>query len=57
MYLNISMGDYAIFQEHKVQEFSYNSYDDIWVFRLSYSPGRSHLLIDHLYVWRILLIN
>jgi hypothetical protein len=32
MYLNISMRDHAIFQEHKVQEFSYNSYDDVGVF-------------------------
>jgi hypothetical protein len=32
MYLNVSTGDYAIFQEHKVQEFSYNSYDDVGVF-------------------------
>jgi hypothetical protein len=27
MCLNISTGDNVIFQEHKVQEFSYNSYD------------------------------
>jgi hypothetical protein len=32
IYLNVSMEDYAIFQEHKVQEFSYNSYDDVGVF-------------------------
>jgi hypothetical protein len=32
MYLNVSTGDYAIFQEHKVQKFSYNSYDDVGVF-------------------------
>jgi hypothetical protein len=32
MYLNVSTGDNAIFQEHKVQEFSYNSYDDVGVF-------------------------
>jgi hypothetical protein len=32
MYLNVSMGNNAIFQEHKVQEFSYNSYDDVGVF-------------------------
>jgi hypothetical protein len=32
MYLNVSMGDHAKFQEHKVQEFSYNSYDDVGVF-------------------------
>jgi hypothetical protein len=32
MYLNISTRDHAIFQEHKVQEFSYNSYDDIGTF-------------------------
>jgi hypothetical protein len=32
MHLNVSTGDYAIFQEHKVQEFSYNSYDDVGVF-------------------------
>jgi hypothetical protein len=57
MYLNISMGDYAIFQEYKVQEFNYNSYDDVGIFWPSYSPGRSHLLIDHLYVGRILLLN
>jgi hypothetical protein len=57
MYLNVSMGDYAIFQEHKVQEFNYNSYDDIGIFWPSYSPIRSHLLIDYLYVGRILLLN
>jgi hypothetical protein len=32
MYLNVSMGDYAIFQEYKVQEFNYNSYDDVGIF-------------------------
>jgi hypothetical protein len=32
MYLNVSARDYAIFQEHKVQEFSYNSYDGVGVF-------------------------
>jgi hypothetical protein len=32
MYLNVSTGDHVIFQEHKVQEFSYNSYDDVGVF-------------------------
>jgi hypothetical protein len=32
MYLNVSTGDYAIFQEHKVQEFSYNFYDDVGIF-------------------------
>jgi hypothetical protein len=57
MYLNVSAGDYAIFQEHKVQQFSYNSYDGVGVFWPSYSPGRSHLLIDHLYVGRMLLLN
>jgi hypothetical protein len=32
MYLNVSIGDHAIFQKHKVYEFSYNSYDDVGVF-------------------------
>jgi hypothetical protein len=32
MYLNVSTGDNAIFEEQKVQEFSHNSYDDVGVF-------------------------
>jgi hypothetical protein len=32
MYLNVSVGDYAIFQEHKVQDFSNNYYDYAGVF-------------------------
>jgi hypothetical protein len=32
MCLNVSMEDHAIFQEYKVQKYSYNSYDDIGVF-------------------------
>jgi hypothetical protein len=32
MYLNVFMGDNAIFQEQKIQEFSCNSYDDVGVF-------------------------
>jgi hypothetical protein len=34
----------AIFQEQKIEKFSHNSYDDLGVFWLSYSPGQSHLL-------------
>jgi hypothetical protein len=30
MYLNASMGNYAIFQEHKVQKFSNNSYIGVY---------------------------
>jgi hypothetical protein len=29
MCFNVSMGDHAIFKEHKVQKFNYNPYDDI----------------------------
>jgi hypothetical protein len=32
MYLNVFMGDNAIFQEQKILEFSRNSYDDVGVF-------------------------
>jgi hypothetical protein len=32
MYLNVSMGDNAIFQEQKIQKFSHNSYDDVGAF-------------------------
>jgi hypothetical protein len=32
MYLNVSAGDNAIFQEQKIQEVSHNSYDDVGVF-------------------------
>jgi hypothetical protein len=32
MYLNVSTGDNAIFQEQRIKEFSHNSYDDVGVF-------------------------
>jgi hypothetical protein len=32
MYLNVSMGDNAIFQEQMIKKFSHNSYDDVRVF-------------------------
>jgi hypothetical protein len=51
MYLNVFMGDNAIFQEQKIQEFSCNSYDDVGVFWPSYSLGESYSLIDHSYMW------
>jgi hypothetical protein len=51
MYLNVSTGDNAIFEEQKVQEFSHNSYDDVGVFWSSYSTEQSHSLIDHSYMW------
>jgi hypothetical protein len=53
MYLNVSTGDHAIFQEHKVQKFSCNSYDDIELHRGILTvilPGHSRLLIDHSYM-------
>jgi hypothetical protein len=49
----------VIFEEKKIPEFSHNSYDDVCVFWPSYSPGRSHLLIDHSYMYEeyFFLIN
>jgi hypothetical protein len=32
MYLNVSTGDNAIFQEQRIKKFSHNSYDDVGVF-------------------------
>jgi hypothetical protein len=32
IYLNVSTGDNAIFQEQKIQKVSHNSYDDVGVF-------------------------
>jgi hypothetical protein len=32
IYLNVSTGDNAIFEEQKIQKFSHNSYDNVGVF-------------------------
>jgi hypothetical protein len=51
------MGDNAIFQEQKIQEFSHNSYDDVGVFILTVVLPQTVTLIDRslLYIGRMLI--